>query len=130
MVIGDPDNGAVNKIVGSDYGCGDVCIDLTGCPNCPVRIKEDVKEVLSGMDSGEYVIFCSCTLEYVDGDITTLIRDLIRVSGSDLFIVSVEMWSSVAYVYFGRILTGEPGPKRLVLKYPPYDDKIKWIDFS
>ena len=39
IVIGDPYNGLASKTTGCDYGCGDLCLDLTGCPNCPKSIK-------------------------------------------------------------------------------------------
>ena len=35
LVIGDPHNGVMSVSTGADYGCGDVCLDLTGCPKCP-----------------------------------------------------------------------------------------------
>lgn len=129
LVIGDPNNGSGNKITGKDYECGDICVDLTGCPGCTVGVKGDIRNVIKGMKDNEYVIFCSCVLEYVDGDITDLVKDLVRVSGGDLFIVSVEKWSIIAYIYYGRLLTGESGAKRIILEYPPYNNEIKWKNF-
>ena len=35
IVVGDPDAGAHTRIIRA-YGCGDLCVDLTGCPLCPV----------------------------------------------------------------------------------------------
>ena len=128
LVIGNPDGGAMNTMSGRDYGCGDVCTDLTGCPSCPVSIKGDIREVVKEMGSGEWVVFCSCTLEYIDGDITELVQDLVRISGGDLFIVGVGKWSIIGYLYYGRILTGESGARRVMLEYPPSGNKIKWID--
>ena len=34
LVIGDPYNGVGSITTGSDYTCGDVCVDITGCPKC------------------------------------------------------------------------------------------------
>jgi len=123
MVIGDPDNGATNYIFGRSYDCGDVCVDLTGCPSCPKGIKEKIEDYLPTLESDSYVIFISCVLEYVDPDkIDFIISEMKRVSGGDYFVVSVEPFSMTALFYPTRFITGEGGPKHLILsEYPDKD---------
>ena len=40
VVIGDPDAGMHTRLMRA-YGCGDVCVDLNGCPQCPVTVVAD-----------------------------------------------------------------------------------------
>jgi hypothetical protein len=37
VVIGDPDAGFHTRFMRA-YGCGDVCVDLNGCPKCPMTV--------------------------------------------------------------------------------------------
>ena len=41
IVIGDPDAGFHTRLMRA-YGCGDVCVDLNGCPQCPVTVVADI----------------------------------------------------------------------------------------
>ena len=120
MVIGDPDNGATNYIFGRSYGCGDVCLDLTGCPGCTNGIKETIENYLPKLDNNTYVIFISCVLEYVKTQNLDIIMNQIkRVSGGYYYIVSVEPFSLTALFYPTKFLTGESGPNQIILsEYP------------
>jgi hypothetical protein len=40
VVVGDPDAGAHTRLVRA-YECGDLCIDLRGCPRCQVMQAAD-----------------------------------------------------------------------------------------
>lgn len=101
LVIGDPDTGLVTRM-GRAYGCGDVCFDLTGCAGCPEGVAGRLEYTLPRV-RGEWVVYVSCVLEYVD-DFEGVCRELERLSGGDLFVVTVEPWSLTAFVY--------PGAKR------------------
>jgi len=120
LVIGDPDNGFMNKYFGQDYGCGDICLDLTGCPNYKNGIKGDIYEVLKDMETNSYVIFISCVLEYVESDkLDNIYKHLLRVSGNDLCIVSVGSYSFESYFYIGRYFTNESDAKNIIhTEYP------------
>ena len=123
MVIGDPWNGSTNKIFGPSYECGDVCIDLTGCPNCIHGIKSKIENYLPSVPSDSYVIFISCVLEYVDsGKIDYIFSEIQRVSGGDYYIVSVEPWTLTALLYPTRLITGEGNPNQII--YTDYPNKI------
>ena len=61
LVIGDPynDNKSLSK---PNYGCGAVCVDLTGCPLCPIGIKKNLIDYLPTLPDNSYVIFSSCVI--------------------------------------------------------------------
>ncbi len=111
LVIGDPYNGLASKITGCDYGCGDVCLDLTGCPNCPVSLKGKLEDHISTINLDTHVVFISCVLEYVD-DIDYIMSYLNEMDQDDLFVVNVEWYSLMAYFY-PYFLTNEMPPKNI-----------------
>ena len=117
VVIGSPTAGVVNRYVGLDYGCGDLCIDLQGCATCKNQVAKSVEEVLPRLKDESCVVFVSCVLEYVD-DVRPVWRELRRVSGGELFIACVEPWSMTALVY--------PGAKRQIYEAPPASKKLVW----
>jgi hypothetical protein len=111
LVVGDPYNGLASKTTGSDYTCGDVCIDLTGCPLCPVSLKGKLEDKIKDVNLDEYVIYISCVLEYVD-DLDTINSYLNKMNPKDLFVVNVEWYSLMAYFY-PYFLTNEMPPKHI-----------------
>lgn len=90
LVIGDPyaDNYSLSK---SDYGCGDICLDINGS-TCPISRKHDINQGLGQFGDNQFVVFVSCTLEYVD-DLGKTYNELKRISGNDLFIVNMEPYT-------------------------------------
>ena len=111
LVIGDPYNGLASKTTGCDYGCGDICLDLTGCPNCPKTLKGKLEEHISKINLNEHVVFISCVLEYVD-DLDYINSYLSKMNQQDLFVVNVEWYSLMAYFY-PYYLTNEMPPKHI-----------------
>lgn len=109
LVIGDPYNGIASKSTGIDYSCGDVCIDLTGCPMCPESIKGRLEDTIGKLNLDEYVVYISCVLEYVD-DLEYINKFLDKVNKKDLFVVNVEWYSFMAWFY-PYFLTKERPPK-------------------
>lgn len=86
LVIGNPSSGFINKNIYKCYDCGDICLDLNGCGDCPKQIKGDLLEELKKMDSNKYVIFESCVLEYIDNNsLSEINKELNRVSGGNLY---------------------------------------------
>ena len=124
VVIGDPHNGYGSKFYNKfmvGYGCGDVTIDLTGCPQCPNGVKMDIYEYLKTQDDNSQVIFISCVLEYID-NIEDVVKELYRVAGKDnLFIVTVKKLSLAAHIY----QESNYGAKHII-KAPPKYDTITW----
>ena len=91
LVIGDPNSGFWNKHIKKAYGCGDVCIDLMGCNECPKSIKSDLLVKLKKMPTNEYVIYESCVLEYVDQRLVNEIKkEIDRVSEGDYYGVRIK----------------------------------------
>ena len=103
IVYGDPYNGTGSKRYNKfmkTYGCGDETVDLTGCPNCPNGIKQDILIHLKSKPSDSCVLFISCVLEYID-HIDKVIQEIKRVAGSldNIFIVSVNQYTLSSRLY-------------------------------
>ncbi len=92
MVIGSNHTGGISSRLFHSfnlYGCGDVCIDTLGCKKCNNSIKDYIENVLPKLPDNSHVIFLSAVLEYVD-DLPPIIKELERVSGGDLYIVTIN----------------------------------------
>lgn len=101
LVVGDPDAGFITKHFGRDYGCGDICVDLTGCPSCPSgrTIRGRLEDVLPKIAPRSVVVFESLTLEYVD-DLPKVVRELERITvPGGLFTVRIEPGSSTHWLH-------------------------------
>jgi len=106
VVIGDPDAGAHTSLYRA-YGCGDTCVDLAGCPGCPVAISADVTQPLPFADDSA-VVFVSCVLEYVS-DASLAWQQILRVAGTpeNIFVATVQPWTATAVFYPGARRTVE-----------------------
>ena len=115
VVVGDPDAGAHTRIIRA-YGCGDVCVDMNGCPRCPVTVVADITKKIPGVDDDSAVVFISCVLEYVV-DLNAALTEILRIAGShdNIFLVFVQPWTLTARLYPGAHWRGaangpnEPG---------------------
>ena len=102
VVIGDPDAGMHTRLMRA-YGCGDVCVDMNGCPGCPVTIVADItKGPIADIADDSAVVFVSCVLEYV-ADLNAALREIARIAGSaeNVFVVTVQPWTLTARLYPG-----------------------------
>ena len=100
VVIGDPDAGMHTRLARA-YGCGDVCVDLNGCPKCPMTIVADItKGPVPELAADSSVVFVSCVLEYVP-DLEAALAEIARIAGSadNVFIVNVQPWTLTARLY-------------------------------
>ena len=107
VVVGDPDAGAHTRLMRA-YDCGDLCIDLHGCPMCRVMQAADLTAgPVPRIADGSAVVFVSCVLEYVS-DPEAALHELQRMAGSaeNLFIVFVDSWSLTAALYPGARWAG------------------------
>lgn len=84
LVIGSPNAGFLGSIK-SQYGCGDVCVDLVGCDKCEKSIKGDILDVLKNLPDNSHVIFESCVLEYIEKPKKKLILNEIKRVSNGLF---------------------------------------------
>lgn len=131
MVIGDPMNGsALNRkynypVYGTPYGYGDVCIDLSGCPENPgpgISIKSKLENTIGSFNTDSHVIFISQTLEYVDPNyLNYTLKELVRVSKGDLFIVDMNYDADTYNDRFGTFTR-----KTYFTKVPPHNNEIEY----
>ena len=115
VVVGDPDAGAHTRLVRA-YDCGDLCIDLQGCPRCQVMQAADLTAgPVPGVADDSAIVFVSCVLEYVADPAAA--AELRRMAGSpeNLFIVFVEPWSLTASLYPGARWAVGPGGGRVAM---------------
>lgn len=107
VVIGDPNAGAHTSLMPA-YGCGDICIDLRGCPRCIDQRAADItRGPVAGIADDSAVVFVSCVLEYVD-DVDAARREILRMAGepANVFVVTVQPWTFTAALYPGARWTG------------------------
>jgi hypothetical protein len=117
IVVGDPDAGTHTRLVRA-YGCGDLCIDLRGCPRCEVMKAADLTQgPVAGIADDSAVVYVSCVLEYV-ADPEAALRELRRMAGSpdNLFLVFVEPWSLTAALYPGARWAGGADEHQVTMK--------------
>lgn len=102
VVVGDPEGGAHTRIVAA-YGCGDTCVDLTGCPSCTKGVKADITAgPVPGIANDSAVVFVSCVLEYVE-PFDAAWNEIMRMAGSsdNVFVAVVQPWTLTAALYPG-----------------------------
>jgi len=137
MVIGDPLNGSffhryfTHKILGPPYDYGDVCIDLSGCPeNIGYSIKAPLEDIIHKFHTNSYVIYISQTLEYIDQKILYhVLKELIRVSNKDLFIVNMtfdnDSYTDRTGTFTRKSYFTKTPPEYNVIEYHDLDNKYK-----
>jgi hypothetical protein len=128
IVIGDPYNGPTHNFFGAPYGCGDLCLDLTGCKLCPKCSRgksEDLSLSLPELKSDNYVIYVSFVLEYVN-NIDEIIKELYRIAGNsdNLFIFHGQSNSIILSIFSNTSSAGDPHAKYIILDAPPNNKKI------
>ena len=108
VVIGDPDAGMHTCLMRA-YGCGDVCVDLHGCPKCPVTVVADITQGPTlGIADDSSVVFVSCVLEYV-ANLEAALAEISRIAGApdNVFVVTVQPWTLTARLYPGARWRGD-----------------------
>jgi hypothetical protein len=107
FVVGDPDAGAHTRLMRA-YGCGDLCIDVNGCPRCEFHLAADLtRGPIPGVADDSAVVFVSCVFEYVD-DVAAALGEARRIAGADenLLVVTVQPWTFTAALYPGARWAG------------------------
>lgn len=102
VVVGAPDRGGTNEL------CGDVVVDIapSRCPNSVIADVTKPNSIPLSNDSA--VVFCSYVLDYVD-DVEAALRELRRVGGSNVYILTIEPWTLTAYAWNGAKRALSPG---------------------
>ena len=103
IVVGDPVAGATCRMFGAASGYGDVCMDLTGCPEAPSgveRVGGDARAALAKRPANSAIVFVSFVLEYVD-DPAALYAEAKRVAGgtANLRVLTVHPYTLCAMDY-------------------------------
>lgn len=107
VVVGDPNGGAHTRLMPA-YGCGDLCIDLNGCPRClNFRVADITRGPIAGVADDSAVVFVSCVFEYV-GDLRAAVAEVARIAGDprNVFAVTVQPYTFTAALYPGAKWTG------------------------
>lgn len=102
VVVGDPDSGAHTRLYRA-YGCGDLCVDINGCPLCKVvQVADITAGPIPGIADDSAVVFVSCVFEYI-AELDAALREVSRIAGSpeNLFVVTVQPWTLTARLYPG-----------------------------
>ena len=102
VVVGDPNSGLHTRFVQA-YGCGDICLDLTGCPLCPTGHVVDLTQGPNPhVADNSAVVFVSCVMEYVP-NVEAVWREVWRMAGGpeNVFIVPVQPWTLTSTLYLG-----------------------------
>jgi hypothetical protein len=125
LVVGDPKGGMTHN----DYGYGDFCIDITGCPGAPAGVKTakvdlNVDSIPAGGNS--HVVFVCYVIECVE-NIERAYAEILRVAGSreNIFLLALDPKESAAWLYPGcrwlvsqdnGEVTWERIPRRLMIE--------------
>ncbi|MBZ5709668.1 hypothetical protein [Nannocystis pusilla] len=102
VVVGDPDGGFHTRFMRA-YDCGDLCVDLAGCPACPMNLVADItKGQLPGIADDSVIVFVSCVFEYVE-DLHAAMAEVRRIAGhpGNIFVVTVQPWTLTSRLYPG-----------------------------
>jgi hypothetical protein len=130
MVIGDPDAGYTNKLLGASYPCGDVTLDLKLSDQCKRSgggVEGDVHKTLPTFADNSHVILVSYVLEYVP-NLDHVIGELYRVAGSadNIFVVHAS-----PYALWSRLRKSsspsDPVAVNVITEAPPTSRKIKYF---
>ena len=108
VVVGDPFQGGWNSMFGPSYGCGDVCLDLTGCPRCKGGSKEPLLNFFRRQSTHRIVIFESCVLESIPSGERRRIQSQMNRAAASLHQVRIGRTFIMRYLYLPRLWTGEP----------------------
>ena len=126
LVIGRPTASTAQLLFGgANYGCGDLVVDILPAEGCK-HVQSDILEFLKQAESGSYVVFISCVLEYPNytrEQVRELQDNLQRVTTTEdnLFLCSIEPWTLTGFFYI------DPGfnlyrNSRLIL------DNYHWVE--
>lgn len=124
VVVGDPDAGFHTRLMRA-YGCGDVCVDLNGCPRCPTTVVADITTRVPGIDDDSAVVFVSCVLEYV-GDMPAALSEIMRMAGTrdNVFLVTVQPWTATARLYPAAKWKASPAENTVAMVPVTLQDKV------
>lgn len=102
VVVGAPDRG------GTNFLCGDMVVDIAPS-TCPNSVVADItKPNAIPLSDNSAVVFCSYVLDYVS-DFEAALKELRRVGGENVYILTIEPWTLTAYAWNGAKRALSPG---------------------
>jgi len=108
------------KTIGPTYGCGDVCVDITGCPGCCSSYTGDILNYLKEKPPKSCVLFSSGVLEFTE-NFSAIKKEIERTCVAN-FTDYYEPWNITWYSY-GCTTNNDCGllkglPRRVFWKNP------------
>lgn len=83
--------------IGPVYGCGDMCVDIQGCPGCNKSYKGDILDYLKTKSPGSCVLFSTGVLEFTE-HYDAINREMERTCVAD-FTDYYSPWNITWYAY-------------------------------
>lgn len=118
LVLGDPEAGLLNRMLGRQWQCGTLCIDIKGCGLCPEWVQGRPEDVLRELDTNGYVVYDPGAFAKADSG-TDFVTELARVSGGEVFMADADPWTLTAFL--------GPKRKRRLLRAPQANQGlIEW----
>ena len=89
-------------------------------------IAGKLEDIIPDFEDNSYVIFTSQLVEYIDNDLLdNVLRNLIRVSGGDLFMVNMNYKDDSYIDSLGKFIR-----KNYIYKCPPEYDYIEYSKYN
>lgn len=125
IVVGNPDSGPTNKIIGRLYECGDYTIDINGS-KCNNTLQGDLLQQLKKFSDNSCVIYISYVLEYIE-NIDDTIKEIYRVAGdsSNIFVIHAQNNSKISLVKYSSGKS-DPYSKNVIDTAPPEYNNITY----
>jgi hypothetical protein len=115
----------VGRPILKNHGCGDVCIDLVGCPECPpgVGVKGDIRDMHMFKNRQFGAAYVGEVVECIDADgMKKAIDELYRVA-DEVYIAHLPDYSLTAQFF--------PGVHSIIHSAPPQTPyKIDFTDLA
>jgi len=101
LVLGDPDSGALNHLMGRQWQCGVLCIDPKGCGICPDWVQGQPTEALAQLPDASYVIYDPGAFARAESG-AAFLDQVQRVSGGEIYMADAGPWTLAAWFGAGR----------------------------
>ena len=108
----------VGRPILKGHGCGDVCYDLVGCPECPVGIKGDIRNMYRFEDRQFGAAFVGEVVECLGDDMQQALDELYRVA-DEVYIAHLPDDSLTAWHF--------PGIHSVIHSAPP---ETPYLDYT
>lgn len=115
LVLGDPDSGLMNHMLGRQWQCGDICVDPKGCGICPDWVQGPPQQVLEEMEPDSVVVYDPGAFARAENG-SAFLDQVARVSGGHVFMADAGAWTLTAFL--------GPKRKRRMIKPPQANQNV------